>query len=412
MRKIFLLFTAFILFQLTSCETTEPQPPKEKKPPGYQEDIPWPSLADSPWPMAHHDPQSNGRSKMPGPTLGEKIWEYKNNSSAFFSGITISPDSTIYTTANDSLGNTLYALSISGQVKNKILLSNWFVKNFNSPLIRKDGSIIVSDYINTIYAISPDGTVLWKYTTDGKITSESVSIDREGNLYFTSFPNKFVVLSSNGNLSWEINDDKISCTIASFIVTFSPDGKTAYLPGCKNAVIAVSVDEHVIKWVYGEKPVGKSIVVDAYGNIYFEQGTEELDKVAFMSVNSDGKLNWTTKFRYLDAGPDNTPAIDKKGNLYFGSDTLYSVDYKGELRWKIGLDGICDSPIICDESGTIYVTATTQEHIKIYSVNESGIINWTYLENESFGTAGSSAIGFNNKFICPIIYNGKIITIK
>ena len=71
---IFFLLT-FILLSLSSCETTEPPDQNLTRPPGYQEDIPWPSLADSPWPMNHHDPQSTGRSPYDGPALGQIEWQ-------------------------------------------------------------------------------------------------------------------------------------------------------------------------------------------------------------------------------------------------------------------------------------------------------------------------------------------------
>jgi len=48
MKKVLLYFFIIpIILILSSCETTEPTP--HVNPPGYQEQIKWPSLADSPW---------------------------------------------------------------------------------------------------------------------------------------------------------------------------------------------------------------------------------------------------------------------------------------------------------------------------------------------------------------------------
>ena len=60
----FLVF--FLIFVLISCKET-PREPEKKEDISSQVDIPWPSLADTPWPMFHHDPQSTGRSKYAGP---------------------------------------------------------------------------------------------------------------------------------------------------------------------------------------------------------------------------------------------------------------------------------------------------------------------------------------------------------
>jgi len=39
-----------------------------------QSHIEWPSLADSPWPMYRHDPQSTNRSQFQGPQTGIPEW--------------------------------------------------------------------------------------------------------------------------------------------------------------------------------------------------------------------------------------------------------------------------------------------------------------------------------------------------
>ena len=408
MKKLLIILAALFLV-FTSCDTTDPKPPEEK-PPGYQEDIPWPSLADSPWPMNHGNPQATGRSKLPGPILGEKVWDFGIDNE-FFCGISIGPDSTIYAVSNDTLGNTLYAFKPNGEIKFKTQIADFFRENFNTPLVRNDGSIIVSNYRNSIFAISPSGSILWEYKFEKGITSESIGIDKEGNLYFVS-RNRFVALTPDGKFDWEINDSRIYCLIVSVAISFSPDGKTAYLPGCENAVIAISIEDQNIKWVYGNRGVTNSIIVDSYGNIYFEYIFEGHNKVKFVSLSPIGTLNWETDIVYNGDSADNTSSIDRNGNLYFGSDTLYSVDYIGNFRWKIGLDGICDAPIICDEYGTIYVTSTTMFSINVYAISIEGNIKWIYSQEVTFGTAGSAAISFNESLIVPVIYNGKIIYIK
>jgi len=37
-------------------------------------DVPWPGLANSPWPMFLHDPQHTGRSPYRGPQEGKVEW--------------------------------------------------------------------------------------------------------------------------------------------------------------------------------------------------------------------------------------------------------------------------------------------------------------------------------------------------
>jgi len=71
--KILKDIASFLLFAIlfTTCKepTTliDPSPKEDIVP---QTDIPWSSLADTPWPMHHHDPQSTGRSNYSGPQNG------------------------------------------------------------------------------------------------------------------------------------------------------------------------------------------------------------------------------------------------------------------------------------------------------------------------------------------------------
>ncbi len=50
-----------------------------------QVDIPWTTLADSPWPMVKHDPQFTGRSPYKGPQTPNIIWT-RDMENGIFSG--------------------------------------------------------------------------------------------------------------------------------------------------------------------------------------------------------------------------------------------------------------------------------------------------------------------------------------
>ena len=93
----YLLLLSPVLFASFECSDSVTNPPNY--PPGYQYDIPWPSLAYSPWPMYQNNPQSNGRSKYIGPqqgTLSDKIRAYNMQSSILIG------DSAVYFCAFDS----------------------------------------------------------------------------------------------------------------------------------------------------------------------------------------------------------------------------------------------------------------------------------------------------------------------
>ena len=55
----------------------------------------------------------------------------------------------------------------------------------SSPAIAEDGTIIVGSGDDYLYAINPDGTLRWKYKTDGGLQS-SPAIGSDGTVYIAS----------------------------------------------------------------------------------------------------------------------------------------------------------------------------------------------------------------------------------
>ena len=109
--KYLILICGFFIF--ISCHKKSPTetPPDNNSHP--QVDIPWPSLADSPWPMHHGNPQSTGRYSGAGPQLGSIAWKYDVGHEVGTS-VAIGSDSTIYFGSD---GPYLWALNWDGSLK-------------------------------------------------------------------------------------------------------------------------------------------------------------------------------------------------------------------------------------------------------------------------------------------------------
>ena len=60
-----------------------------------QVDIPWPTLANSPWPMIKHDPQFTGRSPYKGPQSATVIW-FLDLAYGIYSGPVIGEDRNLF----------------------------------------------------------------------------------------------------------------------------------------------------------------------------------------------------------------------------------------------------------------------------------------------------------------------------
>lgn len=364
-----LLWLLSLLLVLTCHKKTPTEPPQENIHP--QVDIPWPSLANSPWPMHHHDPQSTGRSKYPGPQLGQVAWKI-NVGGPVASSVAIGPDSTMYfaTSYDTSEGLQrayLYALNWDGNLKWKFRLNT--INNIQncSPLIGADGLIYIGTMDHYLLAINPNGTVKWKFEADAGIRQLSLNIGFDGVLYFVDLNHHLYAVNQNGLLIWKKTENYKFVNGEQSGIAISPDGETLYL-GCLGTtkadtikgLVAIDRNGH-FKWLFQSGSIWGTPAVDNSGNIFFLAGlgSDEQNVTGIFSINSEGQLRW----KYLAASVDSwDPTIDYDGNIYISlweSATqlfLFSFDNDGNIRWKrdISDNGPVWSSFLCDAEGIIY----------------------------------------------------------
>lgn len=332
-----------LTFYILSCSEkkelpTEPEPNR----PGYQEDIPWPSLADSPWPIEHGDPQNTGRSKYPGPKLGviNKIIDsiYSNT------GVVIGHDSTLYFACQSELK----AYSLVGTLKWKIPFSS---ETLSTPIVGYDGTIYCL-YLYELVAVNPDGTIKWKFPVSA-LNSGGMNIGKDGTLYFADSGDKTLyAVSKEGRLLWTLTDEKITGWNPPVL---SPDGKTIYLPGDGVTLVAVDAENQNIKWTFGNIFSGHGPVIDSDGNIYLYSNQlingDELSGI--FSLSSKSAIRWIFE---TEQEPLNAMTIDINGNIIFGSDTLYSLSYSGQLNWFLPIeDFISSRGLVCDANSNLFI---------------------------------------------------------
>ncbi|MFC2085310.1 PQQ-binding-like beta-propeller repeat protein [Bacteroidota bacterium] len=417
--KVFksLLPTVFSLFLfIASCCITDPEDKVPPKPHGYQENIPWPSLADSPWPMDHHDPQSTGRSQYSGPVNGQILNEFSTyyGSSNSQCGIMLDHDPNIYVT--NGAGTEVGLLIIRNNTSPELLFNagSSHYENYTTPLLRSDSTIVFTYSRQYIYAITLDGTLIWEFNVGKRkiLNLATLPIDIVGNIYFTTLEAELYCLSSEGELKWIYKDEKIFNSLSRIHnLSFSPDGKFLYLPGKQESLLAFNIYDREIKWMYGTLNLRQGAVVDSYGRVYLfmERGNVNCELVC---LNENGQVIW--KF-YTPLGriSDNTPAIDKYGNICIATDTLYSVNYSGLLNWKQSMEGFCEAPIIIDGNSNVLVSTRLHGNggINIYSFSQHGELNWK-IHYDTFEMIGGSPALSNTGILYYPIHPGRIITIN
>jgi len=395
MKKIafFALFTCFIIWSYChQRQTTEPLSEDDRC---QQIDITWPSLADSPWPMYHHDPQATGRSQYKGPRKGKVKWTFKPGGNIDYS-FAIGPDSIIYfPTCNEGEKHTdaFYALRPDGTLKWRLEINVGQAQ----PMILQDGTILIVGGQRQFYFIHPDGYII-KSIDLGITISAYLNIGIDGTIYFVGGESDLYAMSQNGTVLWTVS---LARDFYASNFPISPDGSTIYIFSRKNyfeldSLYAISTTDGEIIWQLGienRQNSRNSPLIDSYGNIFW--GTWNSNSSKFYSHSAGGSLNWT--FAGWIFG---TPTIDKNSNIYFqiGYEKwlLTSCDYVGNLRWQNEISpGFSD--FICDNEGVVYViseteaTAHTSNGEKLWSLPLKGRI--TRIAEPAIGVDGTLYFG-------------------
>jgi len=334
-----------------------------------QTDIPWPSLADSPWPMSTVNPQGIARSSYLGPQEGKVLWAIVPED-AFSTcdeiGPAIGPDGTIYFSA-DAATKRFVALTSEGNIK-------WSsdLRVYTGPVIAADSTIYVGG--TNFYALRPDGTVKWVFQEESDFFVEiRPLIGIDGTIYTKSANGIIYALRPNGNLKWQNDIGQKGYGYMSA----SPDGSTIYAPGRDSTLIALDAENGDILWsVKTRRYYYAGPTVDSQGNIYCyvweNPRVEDEGGGCIYSLDPSGKLRW--KYTVGPAGSQGPWAgitIDYNGNCYFpwssGGIGVISLDYAGHLRWKLEYpDGYSDWPVICDSKNHLYLLNTEAPKVLCY----------------------------------------------
>ena len=395
------------------CNENIVEPPPGN-PPGYQSDIPWPSLADSPWPIYRGDPFGRGLSNGLGANSGIIDWEI--DTVMALSGITLGEDSTVYVCIRSILNSDIEGLAaydISGNLK-------WFYQYFiaypsiSTPIIINDGSVIISFPADKKLCSVKNGNLIWEIELNNGVVQSGMNISDDGKLMCVGVPNNsFYAINKEGNINWEMKSDLLAGGEFSGI-SISPDSKSLYIPGRSNAIIAIDLLNKMIKWSYGNDRGVVQPLIDSESNIYLITKNENGEGVLH-SITPGGEVRWFYElgpFSYVENY--NHYAMDRNGNLYLGLSPLTSLDYEGKLRWEFqpasGYLSI-NSPISIDNNNRIYFSSEEDNQHYLYCINDEGQELFRIMVNATFQYGFySPAIGYNSTFIAKD--RGKIWRIK
>lgn len=343
-----------------------------------------PIQPDSPWPTFRHDQRNSGHSTLPAIYKGDKPWAFQTAKGVFSTPV-IDGQGIIYIGSGD---HYFYALHSDGTVKWKyktgeiidsaaalgrldpqtgetvtfisgdgfmyhfrtgdvptvderlvwkfeaqprpgVSFNRWFEGNV---AIGPDGILYAGNTNFNYYAIHPDGSLKWTYSTGSNNWSQA-AFGEDGTIFWGSVDTFIRAVSPAGNERWR----RRTLGFIAASVALGSDG-AVYLGTFDSNLYALEPATGRVRWkfptfdhIYSSAALG----ADAAGNtnaIYFGSADGNL-----YAVHPDGKLFW----RYDTGAPiRSSPAIGLAPNgqeiIYFGcgNGRLYALNAAdGSLRW-------------------------------------------------------------------------------
>jgi len=321
---------------------------------------------DSPWPMKSHDLHHTGRSPYStADNNGTEKWRFECD--WVEGGPIIGDDGTIYF---GSFDHYLYALYPDGTLKWKYKTNG---RIWSTPAIAEDGTIYIGTYKYYLYAINPDGSFKWNYHAGGSSSiSSSPAIAEDGTIYFGTMKGSdrgdIIALNPDGMEKWRYQTD--------YYIVSDPavgDDGTIYIGSGDGYLYAMHPDG-TLRWrfktddyIKGHPSIGDD------GTIYIVS----LDDYLY-ALYPNGVMKWKCNTEY---GTQSNPSIAHDGTIYVGYDDLYAINPNGSIKWCFNLGSnrwIGHSSPAISADGTIYVGTIIGEGAggEIIAINPDGTEKW------------------------------------
>ncbi len=264
--------------------------------------------------------------------------------------------------------------------------------------IGADGTIYVGSEAGGIYAVNPNGTVLWKYGSTLSVLNPAIATD--GTIY-AGTPYAFVALNPNGTLKWSLP----------FTPMYHPvvgtDG-TIYIYSRSNTFYALNPDG-TTRWTWDVRIVSSvrsfSTVIAADGTIYV------IDDYNCYAINSDGTLKWSYSVWH-----NPQPALADDGTIYLVSPNEFiALNTDGTLKWQSSIDG-GTTALAVGHDGSIYIS----DYVSLIAYNPNGTVKWrhvagvpavSHLVIDAMGTLIVACNGYmedDANYLCAVNPNGTL----
>lgn len=392
-----ILFISLIVIPFYGCDEPDSD---DQDDPHRQEQISWPTLADTPWPMMGQNPQNTHRTAESGITSVSGFSTISSNP-YFQAPIVVGEENFIYRVGVDTGYTVMESYGPDGVLNQ----TNAIEENgiIGVPTLLPDGKMYLPGDGKIWLIDGSSKQVLWEDATHVHPTRVTVGLD--GELYFFSNdPSRLVSLTETGDLRW-VHPNPGNSNMGWTAIAMAPEGDQLYFSsGTGIMCLSTNGDE---LWQY---PINSLraylIMVDNDGNIFFYAREEE----SLVSLTSGGELRWQMTVEEMNLSKiENTVSstIDFDGNLYYvARDTsnnrgVISLTNDGQNRWFFEVS--VQSGIICDVNNHIYYGTSFPGDNAVGALSSEGTLLWEFMLGGVFGNFSQPpAINTDGKLIFPL----------
>jgi len=372
--------------------------------------------------MFQNNAQHTGQSANSGPASGNVSWTYNLGSIGSCWGVSLQPvvdaQGIVYfgvgehsgACDNRGLWGKVYAFNQDGSIK-------WQSSNLGTPpyglAIGSDGTIYVSTVDKGIIALNSDGTEKWRFYEEGMSAVFSITIGKDGTLYFTDQQRLYSV-NADGSKQWT------ACCwpygSASGGPAVAADGTiyvvwTGFISGTdgRDGFLSAYAPDGTFKWRSGWlDPYASAPVIGPDNTIYVVTGVGSPTYRSLYAFNSNGDMLWRDSYRYGEffvpvASPAGAVIItETQGGVEPGQGACFvsylrALNSTGDIIWTWGPEEnlqITVQPIL-DVDSNIFIGGTIYERrgawcvpigSRLYRIKFQGTVDW------SFSVFGSRAI--------------------
>lgn len=373
---------------------------------------PTPTTTTIPWQMFHYNSQHRGQSHNNGPHSNNLKWKYTQTDIGegnLPNSMSVDSKGTLYVTA----ANKLLAINSDG-----VLLWSKDIGGTGGTAISSDESIIYAVGKDNLFAFTSSGTQLWSFTDPTDNIFGEPNVGSDGTIYIGSWDTYVYAVNSNGSLKWKYQTDGSIAPLAS--PTLSLDGNTIYIgSGDRNkdsgGTLYALNSNGTLKWKVENLDNGRvsGAVVGHDGTIY----ATGMGKIHAFDGNGD-KLWESDK----DTASSLAPSLSSDGTLYVGTSNgkAYAIDSSnGKTKWSYqtgpnpNYTGDPKDPqygvlatIVIGADGIIYVGAMDGV---MHALNTNGSVLWKYQTGKNInencpaiGSDGSLYFSSADKYIYTI----------